>query len=112
MAEPKNRTLEKAGGMELLRALGGLVVKGAKGLPGQVAAKAHELVNAGGDKIDAAICAAVRKHLGECANCRAYAGQTLAKAARKKTAAGKSKPAKPAKTAGKAKTAKPTKAPR
>ena len=103
MAEPKDRTLEEAGGMELLRALGGLVVKGAKGLPGQVAAKAHELVNAGGDKIDAAICAAVRKHLDECDKCRACAGKAIAKAAKKKAAAGKSKSAK---------TAKPAKAPR
>ena len=96
MAKLKDRTLEEAGGMELLRALGGLVVKGAKEFPGQVAAKAHELVSAGGGKIDAAICAAVRKHLDECAKCRSHAAKAIGKAARKTAPAGKAKPAKAA----------------
>jgi hypothetical protein len=102
MSEPKNRTLEDAGGMELLRALGDLVVKGAKGLPGQVASKAHDLVNAGGGKIDAAICTAVRKHLDDCAKCRAHAAKAIAKAAKAAKKGGKAKPAKAAKKAGKA----------
>lgn len=99
MSEPKDKTLEEAGGLELLRALGDLVVKGAKGLPGQVASKAHDLVNAGGDKIDAAICTAVRKHLDDCAKCRAHAAKAIAHAAKPARKGGKAKPAKTAKGA-------------
>ena len=84
MAGPRLKTLKEADSLELLRALGAKVVRSAKDLPGQVAAKAHGLVDAGGRKMDEAVCAAVRKHLGDCGRCRAFAKRAADQAGRRR----------------------------
>lgn len=83
MAKSGSKGLEQAGSVELLRALGHRMVQNAKVLPGQMASRAKDLVAAGGDRADQAICAAVRKHLAECPPCRKHAARLDAPAVRK-----------------------------
>ncbi len=82
----KPKSLEEAGGIELLRALGRKVLGGAKGQYQRATSEARKLIEAGEEQVDKAICTAVKAHLKKCGKCRTVAGRISA--ARKRRAGG------------------------
>ena len=82
----KPNSLEEAGGVELLRALGRKVLGGAKGQYQRATKEARKLIEAGEEGVDKAICTAVKAHLKKCPKCRTAAGRMSA--TRKKKAVG------------------------